>query len=84
MSIHRALAAETDPHRRAQLRGHPDRAKADIARTDPFVRRLLAMAHVRQIRAAFHEARRWCLLTVALVAAGAVGFLTVTGGGGKG
>ncbi|WP_329273364.1 hypothetical protein [Streptomyces sp. NBC_01451] len=84
VNIHRALAAETDPHRRAQLRGHLDRAKANIARTDPFVRWLLAMAHVWQIRAAFHEARRWCLLAVALVAAGAVAFLTVTGGGGKG
>ncbi|WP_268240713.1 hypothetical protein [Streptomyces lacrimifluminis] len=37
------------------------------------------MAHVRQIRAAFHEARRRCPLAVTLVATGAVAFLTVTG-----
>lgn len=82
VNIHRALTAETDPARRDHLRRHLDRAKANIARTDPFVRWLLAMAHVWQIRSAFQEARRWCVLAVALVAAGAVAFLTVTGGGG--
>ncbi|WP_241827242.1 hypothetical protein [Streptomyces graminilatus] len=80
VNINRALATETDPLRRAQLRGHLDRARTNIARTDPFVRWLLAMAHVWQIRATFHTARRWCLLSVALVATGAVAFLTVTGG----
>ncbi|MEW2117286.1 hypothetical protein AB0945_19260 [Streptomyces sp. NPDC005474] len=82
-NLHRALAAETDPHRRELLRGHLDRAKTNITRTDPFVRWLLAMAHVWQIRTTFHEARRWCLLAVALVATGAVAFLTATGGSGK-
>jgi hypothetical protein len=47
----------------------------------PFVRWLLAMAHVWQIRAAFQKARRWCLLAVVLVTVGAVAFLTVTGHG---
>jgi len=79
-NLHRALTAETDPHRRELLRGHLDRAKANITRTDPFVRWLLAMAHVWRIRTTFHEARRWCLLAVALVATGAVAFLTATGG----
>ncbi|WP_405771419.1 hypothetical protein [Streptomyces sp. NBC_01538] len=82
-NLHRALAAETDPHRRELLRGHLDRAKTNITRTDPFLRWLLAMAHVWQIRTTFHEARRWCLLSVALVATGAVAFLTATGGSGK-
>jgi len=81
VNIHRALTAETDPGRRELLRRHLDRAKANIARTDPFVRWLLAMAHVWQIRTTFHEARRWCVLAVALVATGSVAFLTVTGGG---
>ncbi|MER6343600.1 hypothetical protein ACWC10_18250 [Streptomyces sp. NPDC001595] len=74
-----ALAAEADPDRRRLLRGHLERARANVARTDPYVRWLLAMAHVWQIRAAVHTARRWCLGAVLLVAAGAVAFLTVTG-----
>ncbi|WP_234313873.1 hypothetical protein [Streptomyces sp. NBRC 109706] len=78
-NIHRALLAEADPRRREQLDHHLLRARANIARTDPHIRWLLAMAHVWQIRATFHAARRWCLLSVALVAAGAVAFLTVAG-----
>ncbi|MEV5725334.1 hypothetical protein AB0N50_05890 [Streptomyces pharetrae] len=80
VNIQRTLAAETDPDRRRLLGRHLERARANVARTDPYVRWLLAMAHVWQIRAALHTARRWCLLAVLLVAAGAVGFLTVTGG----
>ncbi|WP_308405080.1 hypothetical protein [Streptomyces sp. B93] len=78
-NVQRALTAETDPGRRELLRRHLGRARANVARTDPYVRWLLAMAHVWQIRAALHTARRWCLLAVLLVAVGAVGFLTVTG-----
>ncbi|WP_307783730.1 hypothetical protein [Streptomyces spinoverrucosus] len=78
-NIQRAIAAEPDPHRRELLRHHLDRARANISRTDPYVRWLLAMTHVWQIRAALYTARRWCLLAVLLVTAGAVGFLTVTG-----
>ncbi|UED88719.1 hypothetical protein K4G22_26835 [Streptomyces profundus] len=78
-NVHRALLAEADPRRRDHLQRHLLRARANIARTDPQVRWLLAMAHVWQIRAAFHTARRWCLLSVALVAIGAVAFLTVAG-----
>ncbi|MFH9571927.1 hypothetical protein ACH4MG_15420 [Streptomyces sp. NPDC017454] len=78
--VQRMLAVEADPARRELLRQHLARARANVARTDPFVRWLLAMAHVWQIRAALHTARRWCLLAVLLVAAGAVAFLTVTGG----
>ncbi|MFF3375772.1 hypothetical protein ACFYXF_22830 [Streptomyces sp. NPDC002680] len=81
VNIHRALTAETDPARREHLRRHLTRAKTNITRTDPFVRWLLAMTHVWQIRVTFQEARRWCVLAVALVATGAVAFLTVTGGG---
>ncbi|MFD0315702.1 hypothetical protein [Streptomyces flavalbus] len=78
-NLQRALTAETDPGRRELLRHHLGRARANVARTDPYVRWLLAMAHVWQIRAALHTARRWCLLAVLLVTVGAVGFLTVTG-----
>ena len=78
-NIQLALLTEIDPGRRELLRHHLQRAKANISLTDPFVRWLLAMAHVWQIRAAFQEARRWCLLAVVLVTVGAVAFLTVTG-----
>ncbi|GGL94365.1 hypothetical protein GCM10010129_42870 [Streptomyces fumigatiscleroticus] len=78
-NLQRMVAAETDPDRRELLRHHLGRAQANVRRTEPFVRWLLAMAHVWQIRAALHTARRWCLLAVLLVAAGAVAFLTVTG-----
>ncbi|QKG19132.1 Conserved putative membrane protein [Actinomadura verrucosospora] len=79
VNVNRALMGETDPRRRADLQRHLRRANANLARTDPYVRWLLAMAHVWQIRAALHDARRWCLLAMVIVAAGAVAFLTITG-----
>ncbi|MFI9604852.1 hypothetical protein ACWEQ7_19420 [Streptomyces sp. NPDC004069] len=80
-NIHRALLSETDPQRRDQWRHHLQRAHANIARTDPLVRWLLAMAHVSQIRSTLRTARYWCLLGGVLVAVGSVAFLTVTGKG---
>ncbi|MER5883296.1 hypothetical protein ABT160_05670 [Streptomyces sp. NPDC001941] len=76
----RLLADEPDPRRRELLRAHLARARANVVRTDPYVRWLLAMTHVWQIRAALRRARWWCLVAVVLVTTGAVGFLTVTGG----
>lgn len=84
---HRAIAAnlsqeviaEGDPRRRAVLERHLRRAQANIARTDPYVRWLLAMAHVWQIQAALRRARWFSLVAVVLVAAGAVAFFWVTG-----
>ncbi|MFG3659305.1 hypothetical protein [Streptomyces sp. NPDC047706] len=78
-NIQRAIAREPDPHRRELLSRHLARARANVARTDPYVRWLLAMTHVWQIRAALHTARRWCLLGILLVTTGAVAFLAVTG-----
>ncbi|GAA0442879.1 hypothetical protein ABZ951_26250 [Streptomyces sp. NPDC046215] len=79
VSIHRAALAEDDPQRRDQWRDNLHRVHANIARTDPLVRWLLATAHVYQIQSALRAARYWCLLGVALVAVGSVAFLTVTG-----
>jgi len=78
-NLNRAIVAEKDPQRRAVLEGHLRRAQANIARTDPYIRWLLAMAHVWQINAALHRARWFNLIAVVLVAAGAVAFFTVTG-----
>jgi hypothetical protein len=79
VNLSRQMMAETDPARRAVLEGHLRRALANVARTDPYVRWLLATAHVWQMKAALQRAR-WCtLFGGVLVAASAVAFLTVTG-----
>ncbi|WNM29171.1 hypothetical protein RKE30_01510 [Streptomyces sp. Li-HN-5-11] len=81
VNIHRAMLSETDPSRREVWRRHLERARVNVARVAPLERWLLAMAHVYQIQAALRAARYWCLVGVALVAAGAVGFLIITGNG---
>jgi hypothetical protein len=73
------IVAEKDPQRRAVLEGHLRRVQANIVRTDPYVRWLLATAHVWQIQAALRRARWFGLLAGVLVAAGAVALFTVTG-----
>ncbi|WP_218001625.1 hypothetical protein [Microtetraspora malaysiensis] len=81
VNIHRAMLSESDPSRREVWRRHLKRARVNIARAAPLERWLLAMAHVYQIQAALRAARYWCLMGVALVAAGTAGFLIVTGNG---
>lgn len=79
VNLRQQIMAEDDPARRAVLEGHLQRALANVMRTDPYVRWLLASAHVWQMKAALRRAR-WCtLLGGVLVAASAVAFLTVTG-----
>ena len=78
-NLNQAIIAETDPRRRAILEKHLRRAQANIARTDPYVRWLLAMAHVWQIQAALRRARWFGLAAVMLVASGAVAFFVVAG-----
>lgn len=78
-NLSQAVMAEGDPGRRAVLEKHLRRAQANIARTDPYVRWLLATAHVWQIQAALRRARWFGLVAVVLVAAGAVAFFWVTG-----
>lgn len=72
-------AAETDPGRRAHLEALYRTAQRNAIRADPYVKWLLATAHVWQIRAALRRARWYLLLSVVLVAAGAVAYLSVTG-----
>jgi len=77
-NIGRAIAAESDAQRRAVLEGHLRRAQVNMARTDPYVRWLLAMAHVWQIQTALRRARWYNMIAVVLVAVGAVAFFAVT------
>lgn len=79
VNIYRAMLSESDPRRREVWRRHLERARANVARTAPLERWLLAMAHVCQIQAALRRARYWCLAGVTLVATGSVGFLIITG-----
>lgn len=79
VNIYRELLAESDPVRREVWRRHLERARVNVARAAPLERWLLATAHVYQIQLALRAARIWCLVGVALVAVGVVGFLVVTG-----
>jgi len=79
VNLSRMIASEQDPGRRGLLEGHMQRVQANIARTDPYVRWLLAMAHVWQMQAALRRARWYTFLGGVIVAVGAVAFFTVTG-----
>jgi hypothetical protein len=78
VKLQRELAAETDANRIRVLTQNLHRAQANITRTDPYLRWLLALAHVWQIQAALRRARGWTLGGGLLVVAGAVAFLAVT------
>lgn len=79
VNLSRQIMAENDPARRAVLEGHLGRALANVARTDPYVRWLLATAHVWQMKAALRRARWSTFLGGVLVAVGTVALLSVTG-----
>jgi len=67
--------AETDQARRQTLAQNLARAQVNVTRTDPYVRWLLAFAHVWQVQRALRQARRWTVAGGILVVAGAVAFL---------
>lgn len=84
---HRRIAAEitcrlstAPPQERAALRAGLATARRNIARTDPYLRWLLATAHAWQVREALRRARRQTLLAAALVVVGAVVFIAATAG----
>ena len=79
VNLSRMIAGEQDPGRRALLERNMRRVQANIARTDPYVRWLLGMAHVWQMQAALRRARLYTFLGGVIVAVGAVAFFTVTG-----
>ncbi|MEK8106229.1 hypothetical protein NKG94_15500 [Micromonospora sp. M12] len=55
-------------------------ARRNIARTDPYLRWLLATAHAWQVRETLRRARRQTFLAAALVVVGAVVFIAATTG----
>ncbi|MEW2145915.1 hypothetical protein AB0869_24185 [Micromonospora vinacea] len=84
---HRRIAAEivgrlptAPPPERAALREGLATARRNIARTDPYLRWLLATAHAWQVREALRRARRQTFLAAALVVVGAVVFIAATAG----
>ncbi|MGC4757679.1 hypothetical protein [Micromonospora trifolii] len=84
---HRRIAAEitgrlstAPPQERAALQAGLATARRNIARTDPYLRWLLATAHAWQVRETLRRARRQTFLAAALVVVGAVVFIAATTG----
>jgi len=80
VDLARKVAGEKDPARRQVIKRQLRRAEANAARAAPYVRWLLALAHVWQIEADLRRSR-WCTLAGGLlVVAGAVLFFIATSG----
>ena len=80
VDLARKTAAEKDPARRQVIRRQLRRAEANAARAAPYVRWLLALAHVWQIEADLKRSRWFTLAGGVLVIAGAVLFFIATTG----
>jgi hypothetical protein len=80
VNLARLLAAEKDPAKRTMIKRQLDRAKGNAERAAPYVRWLLALAHVWQIRQALERSRGFTLAGGVLVIAGSVLFFTATSG----
>lgn len=80
VDLARKAAAERDPARRQVITRHLRRAEANAARAAPYVRWLLALAHVWQIEADLRRSRWFSLAGGVLVVAGAVLFFVAASG----
>jgi hypothetical protein len=80
VTLARLLAAEKEPAKRALLERQLRRAKANAERAAPYVRWLLALGHVWQIKQALDRSRWFALAGGVLVIAGSVLFFTAAGG----
>jgi hypothetical protein len=80
VDLARKAAAEKDPARRQLIHRQLRRAEANAARAAPYVRWLLALAHVWQIEADLRRSRWSTLAGGLLVVAGAVLFFIATAG----
>jgi hypothetical protein len=80
VDLARKVAAEKDPARRRLIGRQLRRAEANAARAAPYVRWMLALAHVWQIEADLRRSRWSALAGGLLVVAGAVLFFIATGG----
>jgi hypothetical protein len=82
VNLARRLAAEKDPARRAMMKRQLERAQSNAERAAPYVRWMLALGHVWQIKQALERSRRFTLAGGMLVVAGSVLFFTATGSSG--
>jgi hypothetical protein len=80
VDLARKAAAAKDPARRQAIKRHLRRAEANAARAAPYVRWLLALAHVWQIETDLRRSRWFTLAGGLLVVAGAVLFFIATSG----
>ena len=80
VDLARKAAAEKDPARRQAIKRQLRRAEVNAARAAPYVRWLLALAHVWRIEADLRRSRWFTLAGGLLVVAGAVLFFAATGG----
>ena len=80
VNLARLLAAENEPAKRTMIERQLQRAKGNAERAGPYVRWLLALAHVWQIGQALERSRWFTLAGGVLVIAGSVLFFTATSG----
>jgi hypothetical protein len=81
VDLARKTAAEKDPARQQAIKRQLRRAEANTARAAPYVRWLLALAHVWQVEADLRRSRWFTLAGGMLVIGGAVLFFIATGSG---
>jgi len=79
VALARLLAVEKEPAKRAMIERQLQRAKGNAERAAPYVRWLLALGHVWQIKQALERSRWFTLAGGVLVIAGSVLFFTATG-----
>jgi hypothetical protein len=82
VNLARLADQEKDPAKRARLRGKLQQAEGNAKRAAPYVRWLLALGHVWQIKQALERSRWFTLAGGILVIAGAVLFFLATGSNG--
>lgn len=76
----RKLADEHDSAKRSMIKRWLDQVQEDAARADPYVRWLVATAHVWKLSAELRRSRRYTMTGGLLVVIGAVLFFTATSG----
>jgi hypothetical protein len=80
VKLARQLAEETDAGRRKLIEPRLRQVERDAARADPYVRFLVAAAHVWKLNEELRRSRWYTMLGGVLVVAVAVLFFTATGG----
>jgi hypothetical protein len=80
VNLARLLTVEKEPAKRTIIERQLDRAKGNAERAAPFVRWMLALGHVWQIKQALERSRWFTLAGGLLVIAGSVLFFTAASG----